>query len=338
MPRKTFVVTGGAGFIGSHLCEALLALGHRVTVLDDLSTGSLDNLAHLGKHADLQRVVDTVRKQSVLADLISRADGVFHLAAAVGVRLVVESRVRTIETNVEGTEAVLSAASEAGGVPVLITSSSEVYGKSSKVPFSEDDDLVLGNTRTGRWSYACSKALDEFLAIAYHRERGLPVTIARLFNVAGPRQTGRYGMVLPTFVRQALAGRPITVFGDGTQRRCFCDVQDVVGALVALMEHPEAPGRVFNVGGEQEVSIADLAERVRRLAASTSEIVLVPYRDAWDEQFEDMTRRVPDLTRLRALIAFEPRISLDETVLRVIDDARIAGGIRGEPARASGRA
>jgi UDP-glucose 4-epimerase len=314
----TYLVTGGAGFIGSHLSEALLAAGHRVLVIDDVSTGSLRNIAHLNSHPRFEYAVDTVLNRSRLAEWVVRVDGIFHLAAAVGVRLVVEHPVQTIETNVNGTAVVLELAS-AHHKKVLIASSSEVYGKSTRVPFREEDDLVLGNTSIGRWSYACTKALDEFLALAYARETQLPVIVVRLFNTAGPRQTGRYGMVLPTFVQQALSARPITVHGDGTQRRCFADVGDVVEALVKLIDHPGAIGRVFNIGSDEEISIGALAERVRTLTGSTSEIVRIPYEHAWDAQFEDMQRRVPDLTRMRALIGFRARTSLDEIIRRVIE-------------------
>ena len=326
----TFLVTGGAGFIGSHLCEALLEARHRVLVVDDLSTGSWANVAHLENHPRFELVVDTICNRGLLADLMRPVDGVFHLAAAVGVRLVVESPVRTVETNVLGTAAVLELAS-AAGKRVVLASSSEVYGKSSKVPFAEDDDLVFGSTRIGRWSYGCSKAVDEFLALAYARERQLKVTVARLFNTVGPRQTGRYGMVLPRFVRQALSSEPITVHGDGTQRRCFCYVGDVVRALIALMERKDAVGGLFNVGSDEEVSIAELAERVRQISGSSSTIVTIPYHEAWDEQFEDMPRRVPDLTRIRALTGFEPSVRLNEIISRVIDYER-SHGSREEPA------
>ena len=320
---KTYLVTGGAGFIGSHLCDALLAAGQRVLVLDDLSTGTRQNIAHLESHPGFEWCAGTVMDPQVVAALVARADAVFHLAAAVGVRLIVESPVRTIETNVRGTETVLEQAGKCGK-PVLITSSSEVYGKSAKVPFAEDDDLVLGNTRTGRWSYACSKALDEFLSLAYVREKGLRAVVVRLFNTAGPRQTGRYGMVLPRFVRQALAQEPITVYGDGTQRRCFCYVGDVVAALMRLIEHADACGRVFNIGSDEEVTINELALRVKTLAGSGSAIVRIPYEQAWDEQFEDMQRRIPDLERIRGLIGFAPRAHLDEIIERVIDYERSA--------------
>jgi len=323
---KTYLITGGAGFIGSHLADKLLGHGHRVLVLDDLSTGRLTNVAHLDGHPRFECHVASVFDRSTLAALVDRCEAIFHLAAAVGVRLIVESPVRTIETNVRGTEAVLELAHVAGKT-VLLASSSEVYGKGTQVPFSEDDDLVLGNTRTGRWSYACSKALDEFLALAYARERGLRTIVVRLFNTAGPRQTGRYGMVLPTFVRQALSGAPLTVFGDGEQRRCFCDVGDVVGALAALIEHPDAAAGVFNIGSDEEVTIDALARRVRTLAESQSDIVHIPYDQAWDEQFEDMLRRIPDLTRIRRLIDFAPTTSLDQIIHRVVDYERGGAGV-----------
>jgi UDP-glucose 4-epimerase len=317
----TFLVTGGAGFIGSHLCDVLIETGHRVVALDDLSTGQRRNVTHLRDQARFELVVGSVCDPVLLAEQIGRVDAVFHLAAAVGVRLVVESPVRTVETNVAGTSHVLDVASRLRK-RVLLTSSSEVYGKSAKVPFSEDDDILFGPTRVGRWSYGCSKALDEYLGLAYARERGLAVTIARLFNTTGPRQTGRYGMVLPRFVRAALAGEPITVHGDGTQRRCFCDVGDVVQALVRLLEDPRARGAVFNVGTDEEVSIGELAERVLRLAESRSPIVFVPYEEAWDDQFEDMRRRVPDLRRIREHIGFRSTMRLDDIIRRLIEHER----------------
>jgi UDP-glucose 4-epimerase len=322
------LVTGGAGFVGSHLCEALLARGDEVFVLDNLQTGSIDNVEHLKADKRFHYTIDSVMNEPVVAELIDRADVVFHLAAAVGVRLIIESPVNTIETNVHGTEMVLKLANKKKK-KVLIASTSEVYGKSTRVPFREIDDLVLGPTYKGRWSYACSKALDEFLALAYFREKHLPVVVFRLFNTVGPRQTGRYGMVIPSFVRQALRGNPITVFGDGSQSRCFTYVSDVVDALVKLAEHPGAEGRVVNVGNDQqEVTILELAERVKARAGSKSEIVKVPYSQAYEEGFEDMPRRVPDLERIRALIGYEPRVHLDEILDRVIayftsDKARV---------------
>jgi nucleoside-diphosphate-sugar epimerase len=320
---RTFLITGGAGFIGSHLAEALLLRGDSVLIIDDLSTGSIQNIEHLKAHQRFEYTLDTIMNRSVMAELVDRADFVYHLAAAVGVRLIVESPVRTIETNIRGTEIVLELANKKKR-PVLITSSSEVYGKSTRIPFAEEDDLVLGPTSRGRWSYACSKALDEFLGIAYFQEKKLPVVIARLFNTVGPRQTGRYGMVLPTFVQQALSGRPMTVYGDGTQCRCFCFIGDVVRALIRLVEERRAYGQVFNIGSQEEVSIRTLAERVRERLGSRSEVVLVPYDEAYDAGFEDMQRRVPDIRKIRAMIGFEPETPLSEIIDRVAEYHRIA--------------
>jgi UDP-glucose 4-epimerase len=313
------LITGGAGFLGSHLAEALLARGDTVYLLDNLSTGSIDNIEHLKGRPGFQYTIDSVMNEPVAAELIDRADVVFHLAAAVGVRLIVESPVNTIETNVHGTEMVLKLANKKKK-RVLIASTSEVYGKGNAVPFREDSDLVLGPTTKGRWSYACSKAIDEFLALAYAKEKRLPVVIVRLFNTVGPRQTGRYGMVIPNFVKQALLGHPITVFGDGRQSRCFTYVSDVVGALVRLAEHDGAVGQVFNVGNDhEEITILDLARRVKERAGSRSEIQLLPYDQAYEEGFEDMPRRLPDLTKVRALLGYEPQVHLDEILERVID-------------------
>lgn len=315
------LITGGAGFIGSHLAEALIAAGHRVSVIDNLSTGAFSNIAHLKGHERFSYAIDSIDNEPLVAELIDQADMVYHLAAAVGVRLIVESPVRTIETNVHGTEVVLRHAAKKGKT-VLIASTSEVYGKSPSVPFREDGDLVMGPSSKHRWAYACSKAIDEFLALAYWKERKLPVIIVRLFNTVGPRQTGRYGMVVPNFVRQALAGEPITVFGDGLQTRCFTYVGDVVGALVALASEPRAIGTVLNLGSTQEISIRDLAERVKALTGSASPIQMVPYDQAYESGFEDMHRRVPDISRIRALIGYEPRVPLDDILQRVIADLR----------------
>jgi UDP-glucose 4-epimerase len=312
------LITGGAGFIGSHLADRLLADGHTVFVLDDLSTGSFDNIAHLKGLPGFHYTIDSVLNERVLAELVDQCDTVYHLAAAVGVRLIVEAPVRTIETNVHGTEVVLKQAAKKGKL-VLIASTSEVYGKSTDVPFREDGDLALGATGRHRWAYACSKALDEFLALAYWKEQKLPVVIVRLFNTVGPRQTGRYGMVVPTFVLQALAGEPITVFGDGTQTRCFTAVSDVVSALVSLPREPRAVGGVFNIGNTDEITIRQLAERVKALTGSPSPIVTVPYDEAYEAGFEDMPRRVPDISRIAALIGYQPRVDLDETLRLVIE-------------------
>ena len=313
-----FLITGGAGFIGSHLAEDLLARGHRVHVVDDLSTGSMDNIRHLKHEPRFGYTIDTCASASVVAEAVDEADVVYHLAAAVGVELIVESPVRTIETNVHCTEVVLAQAAKKRK-PVLIASTSEVYGKSTSFPFREDGDLVMGPSTTGRWSYACSKAIDEFLALAYWKERKLPTVVARLFNTVGPRQTGRYGMVVPTFVGQALAGRPLTVFGDGRQTRCFCHVSDVVRALVDLMELGEAVyGEVFNIGSQEEISMLGLADRVRELTGSDSEIHVIPYKEAYEAGFEDMPRRYPDLAKIGGALGWAPTRSLDEILTGVI--------------------
>lgn len=315
------LITGGAGFVGSHLSEALLADGHEVFVLDDLSTGSIDNIAHLKMRPGFNYTIDTVFNDSLTAELVDRADVVFHLAAAVGVKLIVEQPVHTIETNVHGTEVVLRHANKKKKI-VVIASTSEVYGKSVQVPFNEEAELVLGATTRHRWAYACSKMLDEFLALAYWKERKLPVIVVRLFNTVGPRQTGQYGMVLPTFVRQALAGQPITVFGDGTQSRSFTYVGDVVRALIDLMGEPRAVGQVFNIGNVEEITMGQLADKVKAAAGSSSPIVTIPYEQAYEAGFEDMPRRVPDLAKIHSLIGYEPRIGLDEIIDRVIEDFR----------------
>ncbi len=311
------LITGGAGFIGSHLADTVLGRGDEVFILDDLSTGSIDNIRHLRSNPRFHYTIESVHHAPTVAELVDQCDVVFHLAAAVGVRLIVESPVRTIETNVHGTEVVLAQANKKKK-KVLLASTSEVYGLSDQIPFREDGNLVLGPTSKGRWSYACSKAIDEFLALAYWRERKLPTVIARLFNTVGPRQTGQYGMVVPTFVKQALTGRPITIFGDGSQSRCFTDVTDVAGALVKLMDHPGAVGEVFNIGSSEEVTIRTLAERVRALAGSQSEIVCVPYEQAYGEGFEDMPRRVPEIGKIGALIGYRPTRSLDQILESVI--------------------
>ena len=317
------LITGGAGFVGSHLAEALLDRGDEVYVLDDLSTGSIDNISHLKPNPKFHYTIDTVTNEPLLAELIDRCDTVIHLAAAVGVKLIVESPVRTIETNVHGTEVVLKVANKKKK-KVLIASTSEVYGKSAKVPFNENDDLVLGPTSKHRWAYACSKMIDEFLALAYFKERKLPIIIVRLFNTVGPRQTGQYGMVVPNFVRQALANEPITVFGDGTQQRSFTYVGDVVRAMVALIDEPKAIGQVFNIGNGQEISIRDLAIRIKKMTGSSSEIVTIPYDQAYESGFEDMPRRVPDIAKIRALIGYEPTVELDEILERVIASLQTA--------------
>jgi UDP-glucose 4-epimerase len=312
------LITGGAGFIGSHLSDALIARGDEVSCIDDLSTGSIENIAHLKKSPRYHYTIDSVNNQPLMAELVDGCDVVFHLAAAVGVKLIVESPVRTIETNVHCTEVVLAQANKKKK-KVLVASTSEVYGLSNDVPFREDGNLVMGATTKGRWSYACSKAIDEFLALAYWREKKLPTVVVRLFNTVGPRQTGQYGMVIPTFVRQALDGRPITVYGDGEQTRCFGYVGDVVGALIRLMEKDEAVGQVFNIGSNEEVSILELARRIKQITGSSSEIVLVPYDEAYEEGFEDMPRRVPDITKVNRLVGFEPKERLDGIIEKVVE-------------------
>jgi UDP-glucose 4-epimerase len=312
------LLTGGAGFIGSHLAEELLKRGNEICVIDDLSTGQIRNIQHLKDKPSFRYVIDSVMNRSVMAELVDESDIVFHLAAAVGVQLVVESPVRTIETNIKGTEIVLELAAKKKK-RVVIFSTSEVYGKSDQAAFSEGDDLVLGPTYRGRWSYAASKILDECLALAYHREKKLPVTVIRLFNTVGPRQTGRYGMVVPRFVRQALNGDPISVYGDGSQTRTFTHVNDAVRAIVELAESHDAIGEVFNVGGRECISIRALAELVKRLLESSSSIVYVPYEQAYEHGFEDMERRVPDISKIQQLIRFEPKWSLEQMILDVAD-------------------
>src|SRR5581483_1108002 len=312
------LITGGAGFVGSHLAERLLESGYDVTVIDDLSTGSMANIRHLKRDPRFHYFIDTVMNRGLLAELVDESEVIFHLAAAVGVRQIVESTVRTLHTNVRATELVLEAAAKKNK-KVLITSTSEVYGKSTKIPFHEDDDSVIGPPVRGRWSYACSKAIDEFLAIAYYREKGVPVVITRLFNTVGPRQTGMYGMVVPRFVTQAIAGAPITIFGDGTQSRCFGYVGDVTNALVRLSELDSAVGLVFNVGSDQEVTINELAEVVKDVTGSDSPIRHISYEEAYGENFEDMMRRVPDLTRVREVIGYRTTKNLRQIVQAVAD-------------------
>jgi UDP-glucose 4-epimerase len=313
-----YLVTGGAGFIGSHLCEYLIAHGHEVWIIDNLSTGSASNVAHLQANPRLAVVFAELSDRHLMAELVDRVDAVFHLAAAVGVKLIITDPVHTIETNVSGTELVLELAAKKGK-SVLLTSTSEVYGKSTRVPFREDDDMLFGPSTRGRWSYACSKAIDEFLGLAYHRQFGLPVIIARLFNTVGPRQTGHYGMVLPRFVTQALSNRPICVYGDGTQTRCFAHVADVVSGLTTLMDEPQAVGNIFNLGNDEEVSINQLAEIVREMAGSKSTILHVPYSEAYSDNFEDMPRRVPSIEKAARLIGYHPTINLRAIIASVID-------------------
>jgi len=315
---ERILITGGAGFIGSHLAERLLASGRKVAILDDLSTGRFENIAHLTDHPDFSFAIASITDTPVLDRLASESQAIIHLAAAVGVKLVVERPVETIETNIMGAEAVLKAAARYR-CKILIASTSEVYGKGTRVPFREDDDIVLGPTSRSRWAYAASKMVDEFLGLAYYRKYDLPVVIARLFNTVGPRQTGRYGMVVPRFINQALTGEAITVYGDGSQSRCFCDVSDTVRALEALLDSDEAIGRVFNVGSTEEISILELARRVKSLLNSDSPIQFIPYAEAYAPGFEDMQRRVPDTTRIHNLTGWQPRLRLDDILQRVAD-------------------
>jgi UDP-glucose 4-epimerase len=312
-----YLITGGAGFIGSHLAEYLLARGDQVILLDDLSTGSIENIRHLKNDPRMSYFLEPIENRHVLTELVDEADVVFHLAAAVGVKLIIESPVHTIETNVNGTQLVLEAACKKRK-PVFCASTSEVYGKNGKVPFTEDSDLVLGATTKARWSYAASKAVEEFLALSYWKERRQPVVIGRLFNTVGPRQTGRYGMVLPNFVQQALEGRPITVFGTGKQSRCFCHVRDSVEAIVRLMSEDRAVGEVVNIGSRREITIEELARLVKERTGSQSPIQFVPYDEAYEPGFEDMLRRVPSIEKLQRLTGFEPGTSLVEIVDSVI--------------------
>jgi len=316
--RKVFLITGGAGFIGSHLADALLQLGHFVRVIDDLSTGKIENIEHLLNHPRFHFARESITNELVLDRLASESDTIIHLAAAVGVKLIVERPVHTIETNVMGTRAVLRAALRYR-CRTLLASSSEVYGKGNTLPFSEEDDVVLGPTSKCRWAYAQSKMIDESLGLAYHREFGLDVLAFRLFNTVGPRQTDQYGMVVPTFIRQALRNRPITVFGDGSQRRCFCYVEDVVAAIILLAEKYEVSGKVFNIGGEEETSILDLAQCIRQMTGSVSDIQVIPYSQAYGEGFEDMAYRKPNTHRIRDCVGWEPKYQLGEILGRIID-------------------
>ena len=319
--NQTFFLTGGAGFIGSHLTEAILAGGDRVLAIDNLSTGSMDNVTHFLGHPDHRFEQASITDRGIVERMASEADVIVHLAAAVGVKLIVEHPVQTIETNVMGTEEILRVALR-NKCRVLIASTSEVYGKGSKFPFAEEDDVLLGATSKSRWAYAASKMVDEFLGLAYWREFGLDVVPFRLFNTIGPRQTGQYGMVVPRFIRQALGGEPITVYGDGSQRRCFCDVRDVVPAILGLAGHSDAPGRVYNIGGTEEVSIQELAERVVEMTESDSQIIKVPYSEAYAPGFEDMERRVPDTERIHKLLGWKPKRSLREILSDVISYER----------------
>ncbi len=311
------LITGGAGFIGSHLADKLLAAGQQVTIIDDLSTGRFENIAHLEGHPGFHYAIEDIRNIHVLDRLVSECDVIYHLAAAVGVEKIISEPIATIEVNIGGTEVVLKTARRYRK-KVLIASTSEIYGKGARFPFSEEDDRLMGPTTRSRWSYAASKAIDEFLALAYHKEVGLPVVIVRLFNTVGPRQTGQYGMVLPRFVRWALANEPIRVYGDGQQTRCFCNVRDVVAAVETLAGTPAAVGQVFNIGSQEEVSILALAERIKARAGSRSDIQFVPYDDAYEAGFEDFRRRVPSLDKIQAAIAWQPTVTLDQTIDEIV--------------------
>jgi len=311
------LVTGGAGFIGSHLVETLLARNDEVWVIDDLSTGRYENIAHLEGHRGFHYTVDTILDERVVREFMSKVDTVFHLAAAVGVAYIIENPLKSLETNIRGTEIVLKHANEGKRTTVMF-STSEIYGKANSQPCKENDDRILGATTISRWGYSDSKAIDEFLSLAYHREKQLPVVIVRCFNTCGTRQTGQYGMVIPRFVKQALLGHPLTIYGDGKQTRCFCDVSDVIRGVLALVETPAANGNIFNIGTAEEVTIEDLAKRVKRMTASASPIEYIPYEKAYEQGFEDMHRRVPDLTKIRETIGYEPKVSLDQLLEKVI--------------------
>ncbi len=311
------LVTGGAGFIGSHIVEELLGRGDEVWVIDDLSTGRFENIAHLESHPRFHYEIDTILDERVVSEMTAKVDVVFHLAAAVGVAYIIDNPLKSLETNIKGTEIVLQQANE-GKKMVVVFSTSEIYGKANCQPCKETDDLILGTTTITRWGYSASKAIDEFLSLAYHREKKLPVIIVRCFNTCGTRQTGQYGMVIPRFVKQALLNHPITIYGDGQQTRCFCDISDVVRGVLGLVEEPGANGEVFNLGSDEETSIDDLAKRIKELTASTSTIDYIPYEKAYEEGFEDMRRRVPDLTKIREAIGYEPQVSLSELLERVV--------------------
>ncbi len=315
------LITGGAGFIGSHLADHLLGRGDQVVLLDDLSTGRVTNIEHLNDRTGAEFVLGSILDTELVDEAVARVDAVFHLAAAVGVNLIVEKPLESLMTNIRGTETVVEKAHKYN-TRILVMSTSEIYGKNTSDSLSENDDRILGSPLKSRWSYSEAKAIDEILAYTYWREKGLETVIIRLFNTVGPRQTGSYGMVVPRFVGQALRHQPLTIFGEGTQTRCFCHVSDVVGGLVALSEHPEAFGRVFNLGGTEEISIGDLAERIIELAGSDSEVEYIPYDAAYEEGFEDMVRRVPNVDRARRLVGFEPSVGLDDTILSVIADQR----------------
>ena len=312
------LITGGAGFVGSFLAEELLDRGYPVIAIDNLSTGKLENINHLKKNPKFEFITGDIMDEALMDRFTAKCERIFHLAAAVGVKLIIEKPVETIETNIMGTEIIYKYANK-HKKKVIVASTSEVYGKNNEIPFKETDDSVYGPTVKSRWSYACSKAIDEFLGLAYYHEKKMPITIVRLFNTIGPRQTGRYGMVVPTFVRQALLGHPITVFGDGKQTRCFANVKDIVWAMAELAEKTEAEGQVFNIGTDELISIKDLAEKTRVLCDSKSEIHFIPYDEAYEEGFEDMSQRMPDISKVNKAIGFEPEYNLDQTIREIIE-------------------
>ncbi|MFB3895835.1 MAG: GDP-mannose 4,6-dehydratase [bacterium] len=313
------LITGGAGFIGSHLAEGLLHAGHEVEIIDDLSTGSMENINHLISNPRFKYTIDTIMNVKQMERLVRKVDIVYHLAASVGVKYVIDNPLKSLETNIKGTEIILDVANRKGKKRVILASTSEIYGKNDRVPLKEDDDRVLGSTYIARWGYSDSKAIDELLAFAYYREKKLPIIITRFFNICGPRQTGKYGMVLPRFVKAALLNHPIPVYGDGNQTRCFCYVGDMVKALLSLPHKPKAVGEVFNIGSNHEISIKHLAERVKKIAKSSSPIIFIPYEKAYEKGFEDMHRRVPDITKIRKMVGFKPAVKLDELIKKVIE-------------------
>ncbi len=313
-----YLVTGGAGFIGSHLCEKLVNAGHTVRALDNLSTGRLENVSSLEDNDNFELIVDSIMNEETVKDSVARADRIYHLAAAVGVKYIIDNPLESIEINVRGTENVLHAANR-DKTPVFLASTSEIYGKNEKVPFSEEDNRVLGSTEISRWSYSCTKALDEFLAFAFWREKNLPVVIGRFFNTVGPRQTGRYGMVIPRFVKQAQLDRPITVYDDGQQTRAFIDVEDTTDVIIELLDRKDARGQVYNIGGTNRISIEELAQKIIKVTGSSSDIKYIPYEEAYESNFEDMRHRVPDVSKLKEELDFSPRYELEDILKRIID-------------------
>lgn len=311
------LITGGAGFIGSHLSEELLKQGHQVTIIDNLSTGRFSNITHLQNDPNFKYIIGTILDKKVMEGLIAENDLIYHLAAAVGVKYIIDNPLLSLQTNILGTENVLEFSNKYKK-KVLITSTSEIYGKSNSIPFNEEDDRILGSTSISRWGYSCSKAIDEFFALAYYREKKLPVVIVRCFNTVGPRQTGQYGMVLPKFVKAALMNHPITIFGDGKQSRCFADVADVVNGMIKLMNEPKAEGGIFNIGNTEEITIEDLANKIKQMTKSKSKIDYIPYTDAYEEGFEDMRRRVPDINKIYETIGYAPKYNLENIIERVI--------------------